>query len=78
MSIPAARGESTLGWVGVLLAVSAFLVERARSDFDGAREQLRDERSRRIQAEDLAEQRRVDLDGALERLHAHTGGDDAG
>jgi hypothetical protein len=78
VSVPTARAESTLGWVGILLAVSAFLVERARGDIDGAREQLREERSRRIEAEDLAEQRRHELDGALEELHKHTAGEPDG
>jgi hypothetical protein len=69
VSVPVARASSTLGWVGILLAASAFLVERARADIDGTRDQLADERDRRIDAEDRAEQLRVDLDGALEALH---------
>jgi hypothetical protein len=69
VSVPVARASSTLGWVGILLAASAFLVERARADIDGTRDQLADERGRRIDAEYRAEQLRVDLDGALEALH---------
>jgi hypothetical protein len=69
VSVPVARASSTLGWVGILLAASAFLVERARADIDSTRDQLADERGRRIDAEDRAEQLRVDLDGALEALH---------
>jgi hypothetical protein len=70
VSTPAARAHSTLGWVGLLLAAAALLVDRAGADIDRVRAQLREERDRRIDAEDAAERLRGDLDGALEALHA--------
>jgi hypothetical protein len=70
VSTPVARAHSTLGWVGLLLAAAALLVDRAGADIDRVRAQLRDERDRRIDAEDQAERLRGDLDGALEALHA--------
>lgn len=71
------RARSTLTWAGLLIGMVVVLVDRAQRDIDVARGQVRDERARRIDAEETAEQRQRDLDGALEALHAKTNEPDA-
>jgi hypothetical protein len=61
---PLGRAYATLGWAGLLLTVGLILLERAQSDVDRARDLVRDERAKRIAAEDQAEKALRDLDEA--------------
>lgn len=61
---PLGRAYSTLFWAGMLLTTGLLLVERAQRDIERARELVRDERAKRIAAEDQAEQALRDLDAA--------------
>lgn len=66
---PAVAGlELELGMVLVLLVVAAVVIVRAEAAVKRTKAQLRTERNRRLDAEDLAETRERSIDGVLETL----------